>query len=64
MDLALSSPKLIDDLLPMKHWHNDENSLIKIFSIHYRPHVARKYRCHLHTDGSLRVIVIGKIIYI
>ena len=29
MDLVLSFPKWINSLLPMNHWHSDENSLIK-----------------------------------
>ena len=29
MDLVLSSPKWIDSLLFMNHWHSDENSLFK-----------------------------------
>ena len=31
MDLALSSPKWIDSLLSMNHWHSNKNSLFKAF---------------------------------
>ena len=60
MDLVLSSPKWIDSLLSMNHWHNDENFLFKTSPFFYCPHVGCKYRRHLHTNRSLRLIIIGE----
>ena len=31
VDLVSSSPKLIDSLLSLTHWHNDENLYLKQF---------------------------------
>ena len=44
----------------MNHWHNYENSLFKTLSIFLNPHVGRRDRCHLHTNRSLRPIMIGE----
>ena len=60
MDLVLSPPKWIDSLLATNRWHSDENSLFKTFSIFWRPHVGRKYSCHLDTNRSLHLIMIGE----
>ena len=60
MYLVLISPKWIDSLLSMNHWHNYENSLFKTLSISLNPHVGRRDRCHLHTNRSLRPIMIGE----
>ena len=60
LDLVLSSPKWSDSLLSINHWHSNENSLFKIFSIFEHLHLVRKYKCHLHTNLSQLLIMIGE----
>ena len=58
MDLVLSSPKGIDISFSMNHWHSDENSLFKTFSIFLMPscwqkiHISSAYKQEPASDND------------